>query len=251
MARISAAGEMTIAVKFDVPGFGLTGLSVTPVGFDVNLAEIIAGKLGIDPGHIKWVEGLASLREEVLQRGEVDMVIATYTINAERAKSVTFAGPYYTAGQQLMVASTDTKITGPESLKQNPDAKVCTNTGSTGSVNIQPYLASQDQLVLFDVTSKCADALRTGQIQAVIDDNTNLLGLASLANGAFKLVGTPFTSEPYGIGVPKGHVDFCTFIDETLTEAAASGAYATAWEQTAGKIPGAQTPTLPKLDPCV
>jgi glutamate transport system substrate-binding protein len=250
MARISSAKALTVAVKYDVPGFGLTGLSQTPSGFDIEIAKLIAGQLGVDPSNIKYIEGVATLREQFLQRHEADFVIATYTMNAERSKSVSFAGPYYIAGQQMMVAATDTSLTGPDSLKTHPDAKVCTNSGSTPAENIKPYLANAAQLVLFDVVSKCADALKTGQVQAVTDDNVNLIGLVAQSQGAFKLAGPVFTAEPFGIGVPLGDVAFCNFIDATLSAAAQNGQYAAAWKATAGLIPGAVTPTLPAFAPC-
>ena len=82
------------------------------------------------------------------------MVVATYTINDERKERITFAGPYYQAGQQIMVAADDDTITGPESLTENPDATVCSVTGSTPSENIREYLASEDQLVLFEEYSR-------------------------------------------------------------------------------------------------
>ena len=108
------------------------------------------------------------------------MVVATYTINDKRKKRVSFAGPYYTAGQDIMVAKDDTSITGPESLRPTPTTKVCSVTGSTPSENDQEVPRDPPtQLVLFDVYSKCADALRTGQVNAVTTDNVILLGLAS------------------------------------------------------------------------
>jgi glutamate transport system substrate-binding protein len=250
MADLSEAGTITVGTKFDQPGFGFKGLSDTPEGFDVEIAKIIAGKLGIAPDKIEWVETPSAVREEVIERGDVDMVVATYTINDKRKERVSFAGPYYVAGQQLMVKSDNDTITGPESLKDNPDAKVCSVTGSTPSENIKQYLASEDQLVLFDIYDKCADALRTGQVDVVTTDNVILLGFVSKSDGEFKLAGDQFTEEPYGIGIKKGDTAFCEFINSTLQEAADSGAYEKAWADTAGKVEGAQTPELPELDSC-
>jgi glutamate transport system substrate-binding protein len=250
MADLSEAGTITVGTKFDQPGFGFKGLSDTPEGFDVEIAKIIAGKLGIAPDKIEWVETPSAVREEVIERGDVDMVVATYTINDKRKERVSFAGPYYVAGQQLMVKSDNDTITGPESLKDNPDAKVCSVTGSTPSENIKQYLASEDQLVLFDIYDKCADALRTGQVDVVTTDNVILLGFVSKSDGEFKLAGDQFTEEPYGIGIKKGDTAFCEFINSTLQEAADSGAYEKAWTETAGKVEGAQTPELPELDSC-
>src|SRR5688500_20341400 len=148
-----------------------------------------------------------------------------------------------------MVAADDETITGPESLAENPGAKVCSVTGSTPSENIREYLASADQLVLFEEYSQCADALGNGQVQAVTTDNVILLGFVSESDGEFKLVGEQFTEEPYGIGVTKGDVAFCEFINQTLADNV--DAYLAAWEATAGQIEGTQAPELPAANECV
>ena len=248
MATLSEAGTMKVGTKFDQPGFGLKGLSGSPEGFGVEVAKIIAGAMGISEDKIEWVETPSKVREEVIEQGKVDMVVATYTINEKRAERISFAGPYYVAGQQLMVAADDDKITGPESLKDNPDSKVCSVVGSTPAENIKEYLASDSQLVLFDVYDKCADALRTGQVQVVTTDNVILLGYVSESDGKFKLTGDLFTEEPYGIGIPKGDTAFCEFINTTLKDN--EDAYNKAWESTAGSVEGASPAKLPEATPC-
>jgi len=249
MATISAAGKMKVGTKIDQPGFGLKGLDGKLAGFDVEVAKIIAGAMGITADNIQWVESPSKLREELIEKGTVDMVAATYTINDKRKERITFAGPYYVAGQQLMVKSDNAKITGPGDLKANPDQKVCSVTGSTPAEQIKPYLASPSQLVLFDVYDKCANALRTDQVQVVTTDNVILLGFVSKSDKKFKLVGEQFTKEPYGIGIKKGDVKFCEFINKTLK--AQGAAYTKAWADTAGKVEGASPATLPPAAPCV
>ena len=249
MAKISAAGKMKVGTKFDQPGFGLKGLDGKLAGFDVEVAKIIAGAMGVTAENIEWVESPSKVREERIEKGEVDLVAATYTINDKRKQRITFAGPYYVAGQQLMVKSDNSKVTGPADLKANADQKVCSVTGSTPAEQIKPYLASDAQLVLFDVYDRCADALRTGQVQVVTTDNVILLGFVSKSDKAFKLVGEQFTKEPYGIGIKKGDVAFCEFINTTLK--ANKAAYDEAWANTAGKVEGASAATLPEAAPCV
>ncbi len=248
MAKLADAGKVTVGTKFDQPGFGLLGLDDTPQGFDVEIAKIIAGAMGIKPENISWKESPSAIREQVIEDGDVDFVVATYTINDERKQRITFAGPYYEAGQQLMVKADNDSIKGPEDLKANPDAKVCSVTGSTPSEQIKEYLADSKQLVLFDVYDKCADALRTGQVDVVTTDNVILLGFVSKSEDDFKLVGEQFTEEPYGIGIKKGDVAFCEFINKTLKEN--EDAYTAAWKDTAGKVEGSETPTLPEADTC-
>ena len=248
MAEIAERGTITVGTKFDQPGFGLESLDGEVEGFDVEVAKIIAGALGIAEEDVTFSEAPSAVREEVIEGGEVDMVVATYTINDKRKERITFAGPYYQAGQQIMVAADDETITGPESLKDNADAKVCSVTGSTPSENIREYLANDGQLVLFEEYSQCADALENGQVQAVTTDNVILLGFVSESDGAFKLVGEQFTEEPYGIGIAKGDVEFCEFINQTLQDN--EDAYLEAWEATAGQVEGTEAPELPEPDEC-
>ena len=142
MAKIADAKKIRVGTKFDQPGFGLKGLSGDPEGFDVEVAKIIAGALGVEGDGIEWVESPSKVREELIEQGKVDLVAATYTINDKRKEKISFAGPYYIAGQQLMVATDNNKITKPDDIKANADVKVCSVTGSTPSEQIKKYLAS-------------------------------------------------------------------------------------------------------------
>jgi glutamate transport system substrate-binding protein len=104
MARLKSAGKVTVGTKFDQPLFGLKNLEGKPEGFDVEIAKLIAGEMGISADNISWVETVSANREPFIQQDKVDFVVATYTINDERKQVVDFAGPYYEAGQDIMVA---------------------------------------------------------------------------------------------------------------------------------------------------
>jgi glutamate transport system substrate-binding protein len=246
MAKLHDAGTVTIGTKIDQPGFGLLNpRTKTPEGFDVEVAKIIAGKLGIAPDKIKWTETVSANRESFIQNGQVDYVVATYTINDARKQLVDFAGPYYEAGQDIMVAKGNPlKIEGPEDLAGK---NVCSVEGSTPAQNIRDHYP-EAKLTLFDVYSKCADALDNGQVDAVTTDNVILTGLVAGAPDKRELVGNPFTKEPYGIGLKKGDTDFRNFVNDTLEESYKDGSWADAWDRTAGKITGEKAPEPPKVD---
>jgi glutamate transport system substrate-binding protein len=236
MERLSKAKKITVGTKFDQPLFGLKGLDGKPAGFDVEIAKIIASDLGIPAGNIEYVETPSAVREQVIQQGKVDIVVATYTINDKRKQLIDFAGPYYTAGQTILVKASDSSITGPDSFKEGTK-KVCSVTNSTPAANIEKYLKDKaTQLVLFDVYSKCLDALKGGNVDAITTDNVILTGYMSTNEGQFKLAGEPFTQEPYGIGLKKGDDAFRTFINDTLEKAFTDGRYEQAWKDTAGKV---------------
>jgi glutamate transport system substrate-binding protein len=248
MAELAEAGTITVGTKFDQPLFGQKGLSGEPEGFDVEIAKLIAAKLGIAEDDIEFVEAVSANREPFLEQGRVDMVVATYTMNDKRDMVVDFAGPYFQAGQDILVAEGNPKnIQGPDDLKGN---KTCSVSGSTPAATVQEkYGLTTADLTLFDTYTKCRDALANGQVDAVTTDNVILSGYVSEAPDKFDLIGKPFTEEPYGIGIPEGQEEFCDWINETLQEAAEDGSYAEAFESTAGTVIE-DTPELPEPKGC-
>lgn len=241
MAELNEAGEITIGTKFDQPLFGLKGPDGDPVGFDVEIGKLIAAKLGISADNINWVETVSANREPFIQNGQVDIVVATYTINDVRKEVVSFAGPYYEAGQDLLVlAGNPDDIQGPEDLADQP---VCTVSGSTSEKNIAAYTTN---IIATDTYSNCLGPLRSGEVVAVTTDNVILAGLADQNEGEFEVLDKPFTKEPYGIGLAKDDTEFRNFINDTLEEAYEDGSWAEAWEATAGKV--LETPEPPAVD---
>ena len=244
MARLQQAGKVRVGTKFDQPLFGQKNLEGNVEGFDVEIAKIIAGELGIQPSGIEWVESVSANREPFIQQDKVDFVVATYTINDKRKQVVDFAGPYYVAGQDIMVKKGNPLgIKGPDDLAGH---KACSVTGSTPAENIRTKYTDV-KLTEFDVYSKCAEALKNGQVDAVTTDNVILLGLISKDQEAFELVGKPFTEEPYGIGVKKGDTQFRNFINDVLEKSFQDGRWKQAWDATAGKV-AKEAPTTPDVD---
>ena len=244
MAKLKEAGAVKVGTKFDQPLFGLKNLEGKPEGFDVEIAKLIAGEMGIAPDKVVFSEAVSANREPFIQQGKVDFVVATYTINDKRKQVVDFAGPYYEAGQDIMVAKGNPEgIAGPDDLAGK---KVCSVTGSTPAENIRTNYPKA-KLTEFDVYSKCAEALKNGQVQAVTTDNVILLGLISKDQEAFELVGKPFTKEPYGIGLKKGDTEFRNFINDTLEKIEQDGRWLAAWDATAGKV-ATEKPTPPAID---
>lgn len=241
-ARLNEAGSITIGTKFDQPLFGLMGPDGTPEGFDVEIGKIIAAELGIPAENIKWVETVSQNREPFIQNGQVDIVIATYTINDTRKQVIDFAGPYYVAGQTFLVPAGN-----PKGLTSDPaelgDATICTVTGSTSEKNIKEYTSN---VISADTYSDCLEPIRTGQADALTTDNVILAGLASQNEGEFEVIDGTFTEEPYGIGLAKGDDAFRAFINDTLEASYEDGRWAQAWADTAGAI--LPEPTPPAVD---
>ncbi|GAA1056559.1 MULTISPECIES: glutamate ABC transporter substrate-binding protein [Agromyces] len=230
MAALAEAGTVTVGTKFDQPLFGLVGPDGVPVGFDVEIAKIIAGELGIAPEDIEWVETVSANREPFIENGQVDFVVATYTINDERKEVVDFAGPYFEAGQSILVLADNEDITSEDDLVGQP---VCSVTGSTPAQNLRDLGAN---VIETDTYSNCLQPLREGEAVAVSTDNVILAGLVDQNPGEFKVVGEPFTEEPYGIGVMLGDDDFRSWINDVLEQSYEDGSYEAAWDATAGTV---------------
>jgi len=230
MAELAEAGSITIGTKFDQPLFGLVGPDGVPEGFDVEIGKIVAGKLGISEENIEWVETVSANREPFIQNGQVDVVVATYTINDKRKEVVSFAGPYYLAGQSILVLADNEDIESEEDLVGQP---VCSVTGSTPAAKLAEIGATP---VLTDTYTNCLEPLRSGQVVAVSTDNVILAGLAAQNEGEFKVVGEPFTEEPYGIGLAKDDTEFRDWINDVLEESYEDGTYEEAWNSTAGEV---------------
>jgi len=244
MASLAEAGSITIGTKFDQPLFGQVGPDGDPVGFDVEIGKLIAAKLGISADNINWTETVSANREPYIQSGEVDLVIATYTINDARKEVVSFAGPYYQAGQDLLVPEGNPEdITGPEYFTENPDRVVCTVSGSTSEANIAEYTTN---IIAAAGYADCLEPLRTGAADALTTDNVILAGFADSTDGEFEVLDAPFTEEPYGIGLALEDTEFRDFINDVLEEAYDDGDWAAAWEATAGTV--LDTPEPPAVD---
>ena len=179
---------------------------------------------------------MSANREPFIQNGEVDIVIATYTINDKRKEVVSFAGPYYMAGQSILVLADNDDIESEDDLVGQP---VCSVTGSTPAAKLAEIGAEP---VLTDTYSNCLEPLRSGAVVAVSTDNVILAGLAAQNEGEFKVVGEPFTEEPYGIGVTLEDTDFRMWINDVLEKAYEDGRYEEAWNSTAGTV-------LPYVEP--
>ncbi|GMA26426.1 glutamate ABC transporter substrate-binding protein [Luteimicrobium album] len=214
--------KITIGIKFDQPGLGFKDGDKYS-GFDVDAATYIAKKLGYSADQITWKEAPSAQRETLLSTHQVDMILATYSITDDRKKTVAFAGPYFVAGQDLLVKNDNTDITGPESLDGK---KLCSVTGSTSAQKIKDTYANKVNLVEYPGYAECVTALNGGAVDAVTTDDIILAGLAAQpANkGKVKVVGKPFTTENYGVGLPQDNKT-CQQITDAIKDMISDGSW--------------------------
>lgn len=237
-------GHLVVGAKEDQPYMGEKDpASGRYSGFDIEIAKMMSASLGFDPKTIEFRTIASANRETALQNGQIDYYVGTYTINDNRKKQVGFAGPYFMAGQSLLVRRNEKDIKGPQDLAGK---RVCSAAGST------PYQRLQKEfpkavLVAYDTYSVCVDNLLTYQVDAVSTDDSILLGYAAKVPEELKVVGEPFSKEPYGIGVPRSDNALRFALDDALEAQEKNGNWKRAYEATLG-LSGVPAPTPPPID---
>ncbi|MFJ9467319.1 glutamate ABC transporter substrate-binding protein [Streptomyces caniferus] len=236
-------GHLVIGVKEDQPYLGERDpASGQYTGFDIEIAKMMSAALGFPPRTIEFKTIASANRETALQNGQIDLYVGTYTINDKRKKLVGFAGPYYMAGQSLLVRADENDIHGPQDLAGK---RVCSAAGSTPYQRIQAEYPKA-VLVSYDTYSVCVDNLLTYQVDAVTTDDAILLGYAAKVPDELKVVGKPFSEEPYGIGVPRGDNALRLALDDALAANEKNGNWQKAYEATLGAsgVPAPKPPPI-------
>jgi len=241
----SGGAGLKIGIKFDQPGLGLKqGDAYT--GMDVDVATYVAKQLGTDASKITWVQAPSAQRETLISTGQVDLVVATYSITDARKEKVSFAGPYFIAGQDLLVRSDETAVTGPDTLAGK---KLCSVKGSTSAQKVKDKYP-EVQLQELGTYSECVAALVAQGVDALTTDDTILAGYAAQAQykGKLKVVGKTFSQERYGIGLKKGDTAMCQKVTDAITAMVSDGSWQKAVDANlgaAGYKAGAGNPPTP------
>lgn len=194
--RANERGFLVVGVKSDQPGLSeRTAGSGNFQGFDIDLARAIATRLGF--AEVRFTVVDTPSREYALSSGQVDLIVASYSITPEREKIVDFAGPYYVAGQDFLVRNNDKKFKGPDDLR-----RVCTVQGSTSQARLERQYPDVKQIPQPSYGLCVADLL-AGSVDAVSTDDVILAGYRAQHPKQLRLLGTPFGLEDYGVGLRK------------------------------------------------
>ncbi len=226
-------GYLIVGCKDDVPGFGYYNTETeTYEGGEIDLAYYIAAKIfdvsyddAVEQGLVQFQSVDVENRENVLTNGDVDYVIATYTITDERKQLVDFSKSYYTSAIGLMINSSNTDSSSLRedrirSITDLDDRYIGIMSGSTtrtdflnyvnrNSINIHP------KFVTYPTYQKMSDALTAGDIDVFCVDVAILQGYLT---GSREILSDRFASQPYGVAASKdcdGLIDVAnTVIDE-------------------------------------
>lgn len=214
-------------------------------GFDAGMSQLLARYI-TGKSDAKDLTKLTIVsvdtRESLLQNGTVDAVFATYTITPARAKKVAFAGPYYESGDAIMVKADNSDI---KTVADLAGKTVVTESGSTAAVDIKKRVPTA-KLLLLQQDAECVAAVQQGRADAYVLDQGILISDAS-TNKKVKVVGQPFTKEPYGIGLPLKDPSAKKFVDDFLKEIFKNGDWAKLWKATIGTVVKGDAPAPPTI----
>ncbi|MDR1168765.1 MAG: transporter substrate-binding domain-containing protein [Heliobacteriaceae bacterium] len=199
LSTIESRGEIIAGVRHDTRPFGFKNSSAKPEGYEVDLAGIIAKNLLGSEDKVKFVPVTASDRIMKLNSGKVDMLIATMSITPQREAILNFSSPYYIAGQAVMVNSSS-KATG---LMDFAGKKVIIVFGSTSERNVRMNVP-EVSVTGYKTYTEAYKALKAGKAEAMIADDTILLGFA-VNDRSVRILPKRYSREPYAVVFRKEH----------------------------------------------
>lgn len=213
-------------------------------GFDAGLYQLLARYILGDESKFELTQVDSSTRESVLQSDQVDAVFATYSITPARQEVISFAGPYYTSRQAVLVKAGNTEITGIDSLAGK---NVATQAGSTGP-EILAEFAPEAVVQEFDNDIEARTALEQGRVDAYVTDYTLMLNAIVKSPGVYEIAGDVFGPEDnYGIGLPLDS-DGVAFVNDFLKKIEGDGTWEKLWKISLGDRTGITTaPAAPQI----
>ena len=213
-------------------------------GFDAGLYQLLARYILGDESAFELTQVDSSTRESVLQSDQVDAVFATYSITPSRQEVISFAGPYYTSRQAVLVKAGNEEVGGVDDLAGRT---VATQSGSTGPDILAEY-APEAVVQEFETDQEARAALEQGRVDAYVTDYTLLLNAIVKNPDVYEIAGDVFGPEDnYGIGLPKDS-DGVEFVNAFLKEIVEDGTWAALWQISLGDRTGiSEAPEAPAV----
>lgn len=223
------AAELRVGVDTAFVPFEFKGKDGKYTGFDVELWEAIAKRLGVDYQLVPMdFNGLIP----GLTTGNLDVVLAAIFIKAEREKAIDFSHPYFRAGLKVMVRAENEDIRGPEDLKGKVVA-VKTGTATVDYVNT----LDAKKIVKFPNIDQAYLEVVTGGADAAMHDTPNVLYyIKEAGQGRVKAVGPDVKAAFYGIGFQQGS-DLRDKVNVALLEMMEDGEYDELYKKWFGAAP--------------
>ena len=208
------AGKLTMATNATFPPYEMTTDAGTIEGIDVETAQAIADKLGLElqVDDMEFDSALLSV-----QQGKADIVMAGVTVTPERENVMSFSDSYAT-GIQSIIVTNDSEIASVEDLSGH---LIGTQRGTTGYLFCTDEFG-EDSVTAYDSGLTAVQALNNGQVDCVVIDDAPAQAYVS-ANPGLKVLDTSYAVEEYAIGMAKGNTALLDAVNAALAELAEDG----------------------------
>jgi polar amino acid transport system substrate-binding protein len=214
--EIIKRGKVVIAIDTTVPPYGMLDANNQPTGIDVEVANLIGKNLKVP---VEFVTVNSPGRIPALLSNRVDMVVAIFSITAERALQVAFSIPY--AGQSaVLIAPKTANIKGPEDLKS---LKVGVTRGALEDGALTQMNPPGMNLLRFDDGPSVAQALLSGQIDAMGGGDYGEIYLRKGAKGEEYEQKFPLRAAHFGIGIRRGNPELLQWLNTFVYQIKNSG----------------------------
>ncbi|MCM3887243.1 glutamate ABC transporter substrate-binding protein [Frankia sp. R82] len=220
LRTILGRGQLTVAVRPDTPPFAAVDTDTGQfVGFEVELAKQIARALFGTDGHVQFRAVSTADRVRVVQRGEVDMSMATITITCDRLAQVDFSAVYFQASKNVLVL----RSSPYRSLADLGGRKVCAATGTT---SLQRIADTPTHPIPYQVTNAadCLAALQQGTVEGVVNGDLVLAGMAA-QDPETRIAGPKTLDVPTAAAISRDHPELTAFVNGVLARMAADGTW--------------------------
>lgn len=207
-------GKLIMSTNAAFPPYEMTTDSGEFEGIDIETAQAIADKLGLEL-QIDDMDFDAALL--AVQQGKSDMVMAGVTVTDERQNVMDFTDSYAT-GIQSIIVKEDSDIASVDDLAGK---KIGTQRGTTGYLYCSDDFGDEN-IVAYDDGLTAVQMLNNGQVDCVVIDNAPAKEFVA-ANPGLKLLDTAYVEESYAIGVGKGNTELKDAINTALEELKADG----------------------------
>ena len=207
-------GKLIMSTNAAFPPYEMTTDSGEFEGIDIETAQAIADKLGLEL-QIDDMDFDAALL--AVQQGKADMVMAGVTVTDERQNVMDFTDSYAT-GIQSIIVKEDSDIASVDDLAGK---KIGTQRGTTGYLYCSDDFGDEN-VVAYDNGLTAVQMLNNGQVDCVVIDNAPAKEFIA-ANPGLKLLDTAYVEESYAIGVGKGNTELKDAINTALEELKADG----------------------------
>ena len=208
------AGKLTMATNATFPPYEMTTDAGDIEGIDVETAQAIADKLGLEL-QIDDMDFDAALLS--VQQGKADIAMAGITVTDERKAVMAFSDSYATGIQSIIVPE-GSDIASPDDLAGK---KIGTQRGTTGYIYCTDDFG-EDSVVAYDNGLTAVQALNNGQVDAVVIDNAPAKEYVA-ANPGLKVLETSYAEEDYAIGMNKDNTALVEAVNAALEELKADG----------------------------